>query len=61
MAAYETIEVPIHILPDGREFITEESVIEHPEIGDFVDYYSNYWTHDWKRKGWVGPARESVH
>lgn len=50
-----TIEVPIHRLPDGREFITERDVVECTALRAFIDRFSNYWTYDFQRQGWVSP------
>jgi len=53
----EDFAVPIHTLSDGREFITEMSVFQCPEIGDFVKRFSNYWAYDLALCGWTGPIR----
>ena len=51
----ETTEVPIHILPDGREFITHMDCVEYPWVAEFVGRFSNYWQRDTQRDGYVSP------
>jgi len=50
-----TVEVPTHRLPDGRHFLPEREVVECPALRAFVDRFSNYWTYDFNRQGWVSP------
>lgn len=54
----ETYEVPVVILPDGREFIADETCLNVPAVLAFVARFSNYWTYDVNRCGFVGPVRE---
>jgi hypothetical protein len=53
---YETVEVPIVRLSDGREFISDLSIAQQQWIAEFVSRFSNYWTYDFIRCGWVSPT-----
>lgn len=57
MPNFKDSAVPIHTLPDGREFITMKSVVECPEVRRFVERFSNYWTPAVDLCGWVGPLK----
>jgi len=50
------IDVPIHVLEDGREFIADRDAAERPEIAAFVARFPDYWTRDDRLFGWIGPA-----
>lgn len=51
----ESAEVPLKQLPDGRKFLSDFDVVEQPHLLDFVSRFSNYWTRDLNRCGWVSP------
>lgn len=48
-------------LPDGRLFISEETVQNEPtgRLGWLLDRLSNYWQRDAWLAGWVGPKEEN--
>lgn len=55
----DTVEVPIHILRDGREFIAAEDCIDRPEVQAFVDRFPDYWQDAGLHlHGYVGPSPE---
>lgn len=51
----ETVEIPIHILKDGREFIAMMDYIDRSEVKYFVDNHPDYWELDDLRRGFVSP------
>lgn len=57
----ETIEVPMTTLPDGRQFVSERDVVECSSLRAFVERFSNYWTYDFQRSGWVSPTPRGDH
>lgn len=51
--------VPVHILPDGRQFIAAKDCADHPGIAAFVAAHPNYWTPaHLTLDGYIGPKRE---
>lgn len=52
---FETGEIPMTVLPDGRSFITEQNATEFPWVRAFIGRFSNYWRHDLDRNGWISP------
>jgi hypothetical protein len=50
-----TVQVPTRTLPDGRIFISDEDYLQYPWVREFVDRFSNYWTHDFDMCGYVSP------
>jgi len=54
----ESVAVPIHILSDGREFITMQDAVARTEVMDFVRRFPSYWKLDILLDGWVGPSAE---
>ena len=50
---YISFPIPTTTLHDGRVFITDETVVGHPEVLEFVQRFSNYWTRDELRMGWI--------
>lgn len=54
----QTVEIPMQTLPDGRYFIADREVVESPLVAEFVGRFSNYWSHDDLRCGFVSPAPE---
>ena len=57
--AIESAAVPVHTLPDGRQFITDEDCVERPEVAAFVKKFAAYWVRDPLRGGYVGPPKDS--
>ncbi len=55
MSAFETVAVPAVRLDDGREFISDESVLDMPELERFVAAFPNYWSRDLTLAGWTSP------
>lgn len=53
------IEVQANELSDGRDFLPEHEVVECPALLAFVDRFSNYWTYDFRRQGWVSPINRN--
>ena len=56
----DTVAIPLHTLPDGRRFISEQDAIEQPYIIEFIGQFPNYWTYDPVRCGWVSPILDEV-
>ena len=50
--------VPVHRLPDGREFITDEAYEDFPEVRAFGRRFPNYWIREPWFGGYVGPKNE---
>lgn len=48
-----TFKVPTTTLPDGRLFISDETMREHPEVLEFVQRFPDYWIRDCDRDGVV--------
>ncbi len=54
----ESAAVPVHTLPDGRQFIADEDCMERREILDFVKRFPAYWVHDPWLCGYVAPPKD---
>lgn len=56
---FEAVELPVHTLPDGRQFVTDHDVVR---LGaqDFIGRFSNYWSREGLRDGWVSPTPEAT-
>ena len=55
VSKYQTVEVPIQSLKDGRKFISDQNIAENPWILDFINRFPNYWTRDYHLNGFVSP------
>jgi hypothetical protein len=55
------IERYVGTLPDGRPYITQQTVVEHfgPELRAWIER-SNYWRHSPLPDIWVGPHPEAA-
>jgi len=56
MSNYETIEIPVTRLGNGREFIALKDAFEVPAVAEFVARFPNYWVFDYLLQGWLGPT-----
>ena len=52
---FETVEIPVHVLADGRQFIGDTDIFTRPEVAEFVRRFGDHWTRDHLRMGFVGP------
>lgn len=55
MSDYETIAVPMHVLPDGRKAITLTAYVEHDWVKQFVRGWPDYWRFDFETDCFVSP------
>ena len=49
----KSVPAPVHTLPDGRQFISEEACEETREVAEFVKRYPKYWIRDYDLCGYV--------
>lgn len=58
MSKFETVQVPMVTLADGRQAITAQSAFEFPWVAEFIAGFPNYFTYDPLIDCWVSPINE---
>lgn len=51
-------KIPTVTLEDGRQAIAETTRVDEPEVAQFINRFSNYWTFDPRLMAWVSPKTD---
>jgi hypothetical protein len=60
VSTFETVEIPMHVLPDGRKAITLTDYCEHDWVARFVKGWPDYFTFDSQIDCFVSPVPNEI-